>query len=58
MNRTVEQILADWRAAEAERQDIAPDPELEERIERLRREYSAAVAAQAAAADESRRRAQ
>jgi hypothetical protein len=32
-DRTIERILAEWRAAEAERQDSLFNPELEARIE-------------------------
>jgi hypothetical protein len=43
MQRTVEDILTDWRQAEAERA-AGPDPLIEARIERLRQEHADAVA--------------
>jgi hypothetical protein len=51
MGRTVEDILAEWRRAEAERGNDQ-DPDVEARIERLRREHAAAVAMLQAEADE------
>jgi hypothetical protein len=43
MDRTVETILADRRAATAQREDMTFDPDLEARIELLRLEHIAAV---------------
>ena len=43
MDRTVETILADWRAATDERDDLTFNPELEARIEVLRVEHVAAI---------------
>ena len=51
MGRTVEDILGDWRRAEAERVD-GDDPRLEARIEHLREEHAAAVARLQDEADE------
>lgn len=42
--RSPEEILADWRAAEAAVTDT-PDPDLESRIERLKAEHAEAVRA-------------
>jgi hypothetical protein len=42
MDRTVETIRADWRAALDEREDVTFTPDLEARIERLRLEHVAA----------------
>ena len=43
MKRTVEDILGDWRRAEAERGND-DDPRLETRIDHLRQEHADAVA--------------
>ena len=43
MDRTVESILADWRAAIDERKDVTFDPDLDARIEVLRLEHAAAL---------------
>ena len=43
MDRTVESILADWRAATDQREDVTFNPDLEARIEVLRLEHAAAV---------------
>jgi hypothetical protein len=43
MGRSVEDILAEWRQAEAERA-AGTDPRIEARIERLRQEHAHAVA--------------
>lgn len=43
MDRTVETILADWRAATDEREDVTFSPDLEARIEALRIEHVAAM---------------
>lgn len=43
MDRTVEAILADWRAATDERKDVTFHPDLEARIEVLRLEHVAAI---------------
>jgi hypothetical protein len=43
MERSVEDILTDWRQAEAERA-AGSDPLIEARIERLRQEHADAVA--------------
>ena len=42
MDRTVETIRADWRAAVDEREDVTVKPDLEARIESLRLEHVAA----------------
>lgn len=52
MDRTVEAILAEWRAAEAERVNASFRPDLEARIERLRLEHAAALEARRREADE------
>lgn len=51
MGRTVEVILAEWRRAEADRGNDQ-DPDVEARIERLRREHADAVAMLQDEADE------
>lgn len=51
MGRAVEDILADWRRAEAER-GTSEDPGLEARIDRLRQEHADAVALLQSEADE------
>jgi hypothetical protein len=43
MERSVEDILTDWRKAESER-EAGTDPLVEARIERLRQEHAEAVA--------------
>jgi hypothetical protein len=43
MDRTVETIRADWRAATGEREGVTLNPDLEARIEMLRLEHSAAI---------------
>jgi hypothetical protein len=43
MDRTVESIMADWRAATDEREGVTPTPDLEARIEVLRLEHVAAT---------------
>ena len=43
MDRTAETILADWRAARDEREEVTFDPDLEARIEVLRLEHAAAI---------------
>ena len=43
MDRTVETILAEWRAASDEREDLTFNIDLEARIEVLRLEHVAAV---------------
>ena len=43
MDRTVETIQADWRAATDEREDVTFNPDLEARIEVLRLEHVAAI---------------
>jgi hypothetical protein len=50
MDRTVEMILTEWRAAEAAIDGGAPDPELAARIETLRAEHAAALEAREQAA--------
>jgi hypothetical protein len=52
MDRTVEAILAEWRAAEAERLNTAFNRDLEARIEQLRLEHAAALEARRKEADE------
>ena len=51
MERTVEDILTDWRAAEAER-GTSEDPALEARIDGLRQEHADAVSRLQSEADE------
>ena len=59
MDRTVESILAEWRAAEAQRDatealrdgDVV-DPGLEERIETLKLAHAAAIEARSQEAEE------
>jgi len=43
MDRTVETITADWRAATDERKGVTLNPDLEARIEVLRLEHSAVI---------------
>jgi hypothetical protein len=43
LDRTVETILADWRAATAQREDLTFNPDLEARIEVIRLEHVAAI---------------
>jgi hypothetical protein len=43
MDRTVESIMADWRAATDEREGVTVKPDLEARIEVLRLEHVAAT---------------
>ena len=43
MDRTVETILADWRAATDRREGVTLDLDLEARIEVLRIEHAAAI---------------
>jgi hypothetical protein len=43
MDRTVETILADWRAATDRREGLTVDLDLEARIEVLRIEHAAAI---------------
>jgi hypothetical protein len=43
MDRTVETILADWRAATDQREDVTYKLDLEARIEVLRLEHVAAI---------------
>jgi hypothetical protein len=50
MDRTVDTILAEWRAATAEREDATFNPDLEASIEVLRLELVAAVEEQRQAA--------
>jgi hypothetical protein len=51
-DRTVETILAEWRAAEAERELRPGDIAHDEYIARLRNEYNAAVEERQAEADD------
>jgi hypothetical protein len=51
-DRTVETILAEWRAAEAERELRPSDIELDQHIAHLRDEYNAAVEARQSEADD------
>jgi plasmid replication initiation protein len=51
-DRTVETILAEWRAAEAARELRPGDIELDQHIARLREEYNSAVEERQAEADE------
>ena len=51
-DRTVESILAEWRAAEAERELRPGDIALDEYIAALRNEYNAAVDARQEEADD------
>ena len=43
MDRTVETILAEWRAATKQREGLTLDLDLEARIEVLRMEHAAAI---------------
>ena len=43
MDRTVETIFADWRAATNRREGVTFDPDLEARIEVLRIEHALAI---------------
>jgi hypothetical protein len=52
MDRTVEAILAEWRAAEAERLNKSFNPDLEAHIEELRLEHAAALDARREEAEE------
>ena len=54
MDRTVEIIMADWRAATDEREDVTFSPDLEARIEVLRLEHVAAMEARDCEIEETR----
>jgi hypothetical protein len=56
MDRTVETILADWRAATDKREDVTFSPDLEARIEVLRIEHVAAMEARRWEIQETRAR--
>ena len=55
-DRTIETILAEWRAAEAARKLRPSDIALDQHIARLRDEYNAAVDARQSDADDLGRR--
>lgn len=52
MDRTVETILAEWRAAEARLKDDPSNPELQELVVVLRNEHAAAIEARRSEANE------
>ena len=56
MDRTVETIRADWRAATDQRKDLTFNPDLEARIEVLRLEHDAAFAERLCEIQETRAR--
>ena len=56
MDRTVETILADWRAATDRRQGVTLDLDLEARIEVLRIEHAAAIEVRRCEIQETRAR--
>ena len=56
MDRTVETILADWRAATDRREGLTVDLDLEARIEVLRIEHDAAIEARRCEIQETRAR--
>jgi hypothetical protein len=56
MDRTVETILADWRAATDRREGLAVDFDLEARIEVLRLEHAAAIEVRRCEIQETRAR--
>jgi hypothetical protein len=53
MDRTVDTILADWRAATDQREEVTFNPDLEARIEVLRLEHVAAIEAHRSEIQES-----
>jgi hypothetical protein len=56
MDRTVETIMADWRAAIDEREGVTFNPDLEARIDVLRREHVAAIEVRRCEIQETRAR--
>jgi hypothetical protein len=56
MDRTVETILADWRAATGRRKGVTLDLDLEARIEVLRIEHAAALEVRRSEIEETRAR--
>jgi hypothetical protein len=56
MDRTVETIRADWRAAADRRQDRTFNPDIEARIEALRLEHVAAIEDRLCEIEETRAR--
>ena len=56
MDRTVETILAEWRAATDRREGLTVDPDLEVRIEALRIEHAAAIEVRRCEIEETRAR--
>jgi hypothetical protein len=56
MDRTVETILADWRAATDQREDLTFNPDLEARIEVFRLEHVAAFTERLCEIQETRAR--
>jgi hypothetical protein len=56
MDRTVETILVEWRAAAARRHGLAFDPDLEARIEVLRLEHVAAIEERSCEIEDTRAR--
>jgi hypothetical protein len=56
MDRTVETILAEWRAATKQREGLTLDLDLEARIEVLRMEHAAAVEVRRCEIQETRAR--
>jgi hypothetical protein len=56
MDRTVETILAEWRAATKQREGLTLDLDLEARIEVLRMEHAAAIEVRRCEIQETRAR--
>jgi hypothetical protein len=56
MDRTVETILADWRAATDQREDLTFNPDLEARILVLRLEHVGAIEERVCEIQETRAR--
>ena len=56
MDRTVETILAEWRAATDRREGLTVDLDLEARIEVLRIEHAAAIDVRSCEIEETRAR--
>jgi hypothetical protein len=54
MDRTIEKILADWRAAEARLEREPSNVDLQELVSALRDEHAMAMVARNASADELR----
>jgi len=54
MDRTIERILADWRAAEAQLEREPSNVELQEMVAALRDEHAAAMVARTSKSEEPR----